>query len=184
MAKTSGGVRGGRGSSKATKITGFKETEKAIQIEARYSASVAPKSGVASSLVRDVSGTMKIWVPKTQIENGNLSEWIARQKENEISDFITTKRYFNAQVIWMDMKLSDATGKAVGVKKTKKEQELFDRSQARKQEAFARAKVKRDSLIEQAKANGYNAHSRMKTSTLERMAEGSYQSRSKRKRRR
>ena len=183
MAKTSGGNRGG-GNRKKNKIVGFKETEKAIQIEARYSASVAPKGGIASSLVRDVSGTMKIWVPKTQIENGNLSEWIAGQKENEISDFITTKRFLNAQVIWMDMKLNDATGKAVGVKKTKKEQEAFDRSQARKQEAFARAKVKRDSLIEQAKANGYNAHSRMKTSTLERMAEGTYQSRPKRRWRR
>ena len=84
----------------------------------------------------------------------------------------------------MNMSLSDATGKSVPIRKTKKEQEAYDKKQARKQEGFARAKVKRDALIEKAKANGYKAHSRMKTATLERMAEGTYQSSPKRKRRR
>ena len=83
MAKTSGSNRGGgggSGKSKESKIVGFKESEKAIQIEAKYSAEVAPKGGFVSSMVRDTSGTLKIWIPKTQIENGAISEWIGSQK--------------------------------------------------------------------------------------------------------
>lgn len=43
-------------------------------------ATIAPNGGFSSSMTRDISTGVKVWIPKTQIENGNISEWIAKNK--------------------------------------------------------------------------------------------------------
>lgn len=179
MGKSSGGNRQGGG-----KIVGFSESEKAIQIEVRYMANVAPKGGYVSSQVREVSGTTKVWVPKTQIENGNLSEWIASQKRGEIEDYITSKRYMNAQVVRMNTSFNDATGKSIKVKPTKKESQFKKEREAKQKAALDKATKERTDLITQAKANGYSAHSKMSTATLTKMANGTYKSKAEQKRKR
>lgn len=177
MGKTSGGNRGA-----SSKIVGFAESEKAIQLEVRYSGEVAPKGGYVSSQVRDVSGTTKVWIPKTQIERGNISEWIASQKRDEIETYITSRRFMNAQVTHLNMTFSDATGRGVKVKATKKEAQYKKEREAKRTQAIENAKQRREKLVAQAKANGYTAHMRMKTSTLQKMANGTYQSKPEQKR--
>lgn len=167
MGKSSGGTRSGGG------IVGFRESEKAIQLEVRYYGEIAPYGGFVSSQVRDVSGTMKIWVPKTQIERGALSEWIANQKRVEVKQYILNKR-FNAQVIRLNTSFSDAKGKQVPVKPTKKEAEFKKKAAQKRDQALAKVRDEREKLIAKAKANGYKAHSRMRTATLQRMAAGTY----------
>lgn len=180
MGKSSGGTRSNRGG----RIVGFAESEKAIQLEVRYSGEVAPMGGFVSSQVRDVSGTTKVWIPKAQIEKGNISEWIASQKRGEIESYITTKRYMNAQVIRLSTSFSDATGKQIKVKATKKETEYKREREAKRTAALNKSKQDRVTLIAQAKANGYNAHERMTTATLTKMANGTYKSKAEQKRER
>lgn len=179
MGKSSGGNRSNRGGGR---IVGFAESEKAIQLEVRYSGEVAPMGGFVSSQVRDVSGTTKVWIPKTQIEKGNISEWIASQKRGEIESYITSKRYMNAQVISLSTSFSDATGKQIKVKATKKEAEYKREREAKRTAALNKAKQERVKLITQAKANGYKAHERMTTATLTKMANGTYKSKPEQKR--
>lgn len=137
-----------------------------------------------SSQVRDVSGTTKVWVPKTQIENGNLSEWIASQKRGEIEDYVTSRRFMNSQVVHMNTTFSDATGKNIKVKPTRKETQYKKEREAKRKAALDKATKERTDLITQAKANGYSAHSRMSTATLTKMANGTYKSKAEQKRKR
>lgn len=170
MGKSGGSIRSGGG------IVGFRESEKALQLEVRYSGSVAPRGGYTSSMVRDVSGTTKVWVPKAQIERRNLSEWISSQKRGEVEAFITSKRFMNAQVTHLDMSFHDARGAEVKVKATKKETQYKKERERKRSDALAKAKAERSQLISQAKANGYKAHDRMSTATLTQMARGTYKS--------
>lgn len=175
MAKTSGGTRK-VGRPKTESIKPFKESEKAIQIEMLYQSRVSAFGGVSSQFGGDwKDGKAMVWVPKNQIENGNLSEWIAKQKSKEISDRFNNS-HFNSQLVVSNTSFFDANGKKINVAPSKKEREWQKERDDKRKAALDKATKERDDLIEKAKANGYKAHSRMKTSTLMRMAKGTYQS--------
>jgi hypothetical protein len=176
MAKTSGSNRGGQ-----SRIVGFSETEKAIQIEVRYAMEVAPQGGFVSSLVRDAHGTTKVWVPKSQIENGALSEYISRAKTDEVREKVLS-RFNNGQVLHSDIIYKDASGKTIPVKATKQERQWAKERQKKRDAALKKATDRREELVKKAKENGYSAHMRMKTATLERMARGDYRSKSGKRR--
>lgn len=90
----------------------------------------------------------------------------------------------NAQVIRLSTSFSDATGKQIKVKATKKEAEYKREREAKRTAALNKTKQERVKLITQAKANGYNAHERMTTATLTKMVNGTYKSKAEQKRKR
>ena len=162
MAKTSGGVRKGSKAS-APRIVGFKETEKAIQVEIRWAGRNDGfwRGGVS----RETGGTEKVWIPKNQIEEGRISEWISRQK---ITDIEIRKGADGVSAAFFDAK-----GKRIKVG-TRRDAQSAKIREANRQNALSAANARRESLVEQAKRNGYRAHMRMKTRTLEQMAAGTY----------
>lgn len=90
MAKTSGNNRGTK--SAGGGISFFRETEKAVQLELAYDITVAPSRGFTSSLAQDLIGREKVWVPKSQIQDGKLSDWIYNSKVKEVGELIASRR--------------------------------------------------------------------------------------------
>lgn len=170
MAKTSGGIRRGSTSASARRIVGFRETDKAVQVEYRYDMEYARSSAYASSMVRNRQGTEKVWIPKSQIENGSLSEWISGQKRDSVID----RGLYGNHIIDVSGRFYDATGREIPVKASSREQQWRAERDQRRQDNRARAQQNRADLIARARANGYRAHGRMKTRTLEAMAAGTY----------
>lgn len=185
MAKSSGGVRGRGSSAPAPRIVGFKESEKAVQLELQSESSILIQTPHIYR-EKNLTNTTKVWIPRSQIENGTLSEWIAEQKRNEVLENQTMwfyTRFRNSRITPIDFKgkFIDATGRTVDVRPTAREQQYKAERAKRSQAALESAKQTRAALVAKAKANGYKAHDRMKTRTLELMAEGKYQSKAERR---
>jgi len=172
MAKSSGGIRGGAAA--PPRIVGFKETDKAVQLQVEYSMSLGIWA-YGEYFDKQKTSTIKVWVPKSQIENGTLSVWIGDQKLREVyhRDVDWYQERYRAKNIIADFdnwKFTDASGRTVEVKPNKRERE----QRAKLEQARSVANERRAELIAQAKANGYKAHGRLKTRTLEAMANGTY----------
>lgn len=88
MAKGSGGTRGGGASRASTpQLSVVKETEKAVQVEASaYVEYVPDRGGFTSSMIKDKTFNMKVWLPKSQIKDGKPSDWIKGKKEADLVD--------------------------------------------------------------------------------------------------
>lgn len=170
MGRNSGGVRGGR----STKIVPFRESEKAIQVMVRYEAVVAPSSGFTSSMVREINSSTKVWIPKSMIENGNISEYANKLKTKEIEDSIKNRYLGDPYIVRLDVGYFDAKDKLVKVAKNKKERQWQKERDKQREQNFAKANQRREELVKKAKENGFTAHMKMKTSTLEKMANGTY----------
>lgn len=111
MAKSSGTTRSS--SSKTSAPTGYRyerETEKAVLIKLRLYAEYAPEGGFVSSMVRDRNIDTNVWIPKSQFENGQPTNWILQQKANEIAERYTP---MNGRVLSTSAKFYDADNKEV-----------------------------------------------------------------------
>ena len=87
MAKASGGTRGGGASRASTpQLSVVKETEKAVQVETEAYVEFAPYGGYTSSMIKDKTFNMKVWLPKSQIKDGKPSDWIKGKKEQDLLD--------------------------------------------------------------------------------------------------
>lgn len=97
-----------------------------------------------------------------------MSNWIADQKTGEIEKIL-----HYPDMITKGAKFFDATGRRIEVG-TQRDVQRWERYVQNRQNALSAANARRESLVEQAKRNGYRAHMRMKTKTLEAMAAGTY----------
>lgn len=109
MAKNSGSTRNKRPQqTKANIIEGIKETNKAIMLKMHFYIEYAPDGGFVSSMVRDKEGTIEVWIPKSQIKEGKITEWIANQKKQEIENKIMSKvingKVLNSKIFFQDKK--------------------------------------------------------------------------------
>lgn len=140
-----------------------KETEKAIAIKAMVYAVYAPAAGFTSSLVRDREFETLVWIPKSQLINGNPSNWILGKKKESLREEQEMKVPY---LVRMDVAFVDADNKEV-----KGEMSEYDKQrEARKEEAFKRGCEKHDALVEEAKALGIKGvRKNMRTETLEDM---------------
>lgn len=160
MAKGSGGTRTKRPSSKKIETNaGFeplKETEKAVMVNMTYEADVAPQGGFTSSMVKDIAGTMQVWIPKSQIKDGVVSEWIAQNK-NEDAQKLVLSKFTNGQILSSKVTFVDKNGKPIKVETSQTEAKL------------AAGLKKHDALLKQAKGLGLKAKVSMKSTTLQKM---------------
>ena len=77
-----------------------RETEKALQVEASAYVEFAPNGGFTSSMIKDRTYNMKVWLPKSQIKDGKPSDWIKSQKENDLlNDQWLGSRFMNGRPI-------------------------------------------------------------------------------------
>ncbi len=63
-----------------------------MQLELAYDITIAPSRGFTSSVAIDLIGREKIWVPKSQIQNGKLTDWIYNSKIKEVGELIASRR--------------------------------------------------------------------------------------------
>lgn len=82
------------------KLQIVRETEKAIQTEVSAYVEFAPTGGFTSSMVKDRTYNLKVWLPKSQIKDGVPSDWIKQQKENDLlnDDWLNT-RFMNGRPV-------------------------------------------------------------------------------------
>lgn len=118
MAKTSGGNRTGVKSAGGG-ISFFRETEKAVQLQINYDLEIAPQGGYTSSMTKSKSGSANVWIPKSQIKNGELSNWIAKSKEREIGEMIAG-RMGGGKAISSKVFFSDAKNRLVSIESVAK----------------------------------------------------------------
>lgn len=100
MAKGSGGTRGASGGgnrASTPQLSVVKETEKAVQVEAEAYVEYVPSGmgGFTSSMIKDKTFNMKVWLPKSQIKEGKPSDWIKGKKEQDLVDdsWLNSKMY-------------------------------------------------------------------------------------------
>lgn len=158
MSKGSGGTRSiGTSKVQSSSFAPVKETDKAVMVRMNYYLEYAPQGGFTSSMVRDREGIIDIWVPKSQVKDGKLSEWIVKQKQKEMEEKVMGK-VLNGQVLDSKVSFSDKNGKQI----------KMDTSQAEKR--FAAGKAKHDALVAEAKSLGIKGvKQNLKSSTLEKM---------------
>ena len=79
---------GSRSMALAPKLSVVKETEKAVQVEAEAYVEYVPSGmgGFTSSMIKDKTFNMKVWLPKSQIKDGKPSDWIKGKKEADLVD--------------------------------------------------------------------------------------------------
>lgn len=140
-----------------------KETEKAVAIKAMCYVVYAPAAGFTSSLVRDREFETLVWIPKSQLINGNPSNWILGKKKEALRDEQEMKVPY---LVRIDVTFVDADNKEV-----KGEMSEYDKQrEARKEEAFKKGCEKHDALVEEAKSLGIKGvRKNMRTETLEDM---------------
>lgn len=82
-----------------TSLVIVKETEKAIQVEIVADVEFIPCGCYVSSMVKERTYNLKIWLPKSQVKDGTPSEWITCQKEAELKeDSWLNSRMMNGEV--------------------------------------------------------------------------------------
>lgn len=118
----------------------FKETEKAVQLQANFQ---HKDTGTEYSKL--------VYVPKSQLtEDGRPSQWIENQKGNEERSYV--------------MSWQDANGKKFSAGQTQKEKEYA----AKRQENFATGQKSYNALLEEAKSLGIKGVRKgMKRKTIE-----------------
>lgn len=107
--RAGGGAAGGMGSrSRANagpQLVVARETEKALQVETEAYVEFAPRGGFTSSLIKDRTYNMKVWIPKSQIKDGKPSDWIKSMKENDLmEDSWLNSRIMNGRVLSVSLK--------------------------------------------------------------------------------
>lgn len=134
----------------------IRESEKAVMIRATYYVEYAPSSAFCSSLINDKSGAMNIWLPKSQInENGEISEWIANAKREELGQKVAGWYY----VVNVDVTFIDAEGNEIKVAENP--------VKSAKSAAFEEGCKRHDALVEKAKAAGIKGvRKTLKSATL------------------
>ncbi len=140
-----------------------RETEKAIAIKAMVYVVYAPASGFTSSLTRDKEFETLVWIPKSQLINGNPSNWILGKKKESLREEEEMRVPY---LVRMNVTFVDADNKEV-----KGEMSEYDKQrEARKEEAFKKGCEKHDALVEEAKSLGIKGvRKNMRTETLEDM---------------
>lgn len=140
-----------------------RETEKAIAVKAICYVVYAPASGFVSSLVRDREFETLVWIPKSQLINGNPSNWILGKKKEALREEQEMRVPY---LVRMDVTFVDADNKEV-----KGEMSEYDKQrEARKEEAYKRGCERHDALVEEAKALGIKGvRKNLRTETLEDM---------------
>lgn len=155
MAKNSGGTRKKYPSQKKYEYEFAKESEKAVMMTMKYSIEIAPRGGYVSSQVKYRNGAMNVWVPKSQIQDGKISDWIAQQKAEEANDWVLSKFSFG-QVISNDVHFFDKNDKEI------------EKATSKKQQAFEKGVEKHQRLYDEAKKLGIKGvRIKMKSATLE-----------------
>ncbi len=158
MSKGNGGTRMKRPLKKKTNnFAPLKETDKAVMISAYYDIGYAPEGGFSSSMVQEKGGTINVWVPKTQIKEGKISEWMVNQKVGEIQEKVLAN-VFNAQILHSDVSFFDKNHKEIP-----KDTSITDKK-------IAKGLEKHDKLLAKAKSLGIKgAKINMKTQTLSKL---------------
>lgn len=76
-----------------------RETEKAIQVEVLAVVEFVPMGGYTSSMVKERTFNLKVWLPKSQVKDGVPSQWITTQKEEQLKeDSWLNSRMMNGRV--------------------------------------------------------------------------------------
>ncbi|EOT29502.1 hypothetical protein C805_00086 [Eubacterium sp. 14-2] len=134
------GMKSG-GSAKASKPSYFKESEKAVQLQANFQR-------------RDTGAeySKKVWIPKSQLtEDGRPSRWIEGQKQDQEGSYVMS---------WQDSK-----GKKFGSGMTQREKEYAQNRQKR----FESGAKSYNDLLSKAKSMGIKGVRKgMKRSTIQR----------------
>lgn len=144
-----------------------KETEKAVAINAVASFEYAPASGFTSSMVRDGGFKTLVWIPKSQIVDGNPSNWILGKKREQLFDDNNDSFRFPYIIEHsFEVRFYDADNNEVCGVKSEKEIEI----EAKKSHLFRMGCVKHDALVAKAKSLGIKGvRQNLRTETLEKM---------------
>ena len=135
----------------------MKETEKAIMVQMAYDIEVAPDFGYSSSMVKNKVGTLQVWIPKSQIKDGKITDWIAQNKKQEAEDFVM-KKFINAKTTYSSVHFLDKDNKPISIDTSAKES------------AMAKGLQKHNNLLAEAKELGIKgAKINMKTSTIQKL---------------
>jgi hypothetical protein len=135
----------------------LKETEKAIMVQMAYDIEVAPDFGYSSSMVKNKVGTLQVWIPKSQIKDGKITDWIAQNKKQEAEDFVM-KKFINAKTTYSSVHFLDKDNKPISIDTSAKES------------AMAKGLQKHNNLLAEAKELGIKgAKINMKTSTIQKL---------------
>lgn len=119
-----------------------------------YSIRYAPDGGFASSQVRDKESTIDVWIPKSQIKDDKISEWIVTQKRKEIENNIMS-RMQNAKILDSSVMFVDKNKREVA-----QDTSITDKRIANGQKAH-------DELVTKAKSLGIQSiRQNMKSATL------------------
>jgi hypothetical protein len=81
------------------------ETEKAVKVNMEVSASIAPRGGYVSSMIKSKSWSVQVWMPKSQLNEGKFSEWIMNKKAEEAGEWMAERmggRLISANAIFFD----------------------------------------------------------------------------------
>ncbi len=155
MAKGSGGTRKQAPSKRG--LEPLKETEKAIMIQLIYDIDVAFEGGYSSYMTSNKTGTLQVWIPKSQTKDGKITDWIAQNKKQEAEDFVM-KKFVNAKVTNSSVHFLDKNNKLISIDTSAKEA------------AMAKGLQKHDNLLAEAKTLGIKeAKINMKTSTIQKL---------------
>lgn len=156
MGKQSGGTRTKSPSKAQTnQIIGIKESDKAIMLTAHVEVNVSPNGGYTSSMSQQLINSVEVWIPKSQIKDGMVSEWIAKQKLEEVKKKMLSK-YINYKDNGSTIFFTDKNGKAI----------VHDNSET--QANMNAGLAKHDALYNEAKSLGVKGVSiTMKSATLQ-----------------
>lgn len=140
----------------ANTIKAVRETAKAIMIKA-----------YVEYLDTDREVEYDLWVPKSQIKDGEIADWIIDNfvRDHNLSDF--------PKVGSVRLTLLDADDKKISSFSniTEEEKKEIQEKELQKQQKFNKAVAEREAVIKFLKEKGVKGvHSRMRTSTLQEIA--------------
>lgn len=126
-------------------------------VQMAYDIEVAPDFGYSSSMVKNKVGTLQVWIPKSQIKDGKITDWIAQNKKQEAEDFVM-KKFINAKTTYSSVHFLDKDNKPISIDTSAKES------------AMAKGLQKHNNLLAEAKELGIKgAKINMKTSTIQKL---------------
>lgn len=157
--RSSGASKRAMAATNSDSISPFRESEKAIQVQMRYSMDIAPNGGFTSSMVQDRMGAINVWIPKSQIKDGQISEWVANKQKQQQEKYFADR--MNGRIISSFVEFIDAKGKTIKI----------DNSETK--EKIAAGAKKHDDLLAQAKSLGIKgARKNMRSATLQNLIDG------------
>lgn len=126
-------------------------------VQMAYDIEVAPDFGYSSSMVKNKVGTLQVWIPKSQIKDGKITDWIAQNKKQEAEDFVM-KKFINAKTTYSSVHFLDKDNKPISIDTSAKES------------AMAKGLQKHDNLLAESKELGIKGVKiNMKTSTIQKL---------------